>query len=291
MPLAPDRHITPEHARFINEVEKLEPVDTGDLYPYVRQAGYHGSRDDQYALGRTNDYSIRSADDKAGPSDKTAAFDWISESARLHGDHTVMYRYGRRIRDAFTQRDPRLSGWREWLTYLDGQLIGFDFVGWYTRVPDPSHDMHHHMSKIRRYTTHWPSYASMLSILAGEPLGAWRVGQSRYQQQEEDMALDDLERAWVQDAFEYARTLARWTDQTLGPISDATASTPDSPQVNIFKQRFEALAADVAEIKARPQVQPAPIDTATLKAALLDPEVAAVLVEAARQGAEAAEDS
>lgn len=180
MPIQPDGHITAEHARFINAVEQLEPVDTGDLYPYVRQPGYHGSRDDQYALGRPNDYSIRSADDKAGPSDKTAGFDWVSESARLHDDHTVMYRYGQRIRDAYNRRDPRLAGWREWLTYLDGQLIGFDFVGWYTRIPDPSHGMHHHLSKIRRYTTHWPSYASMLSILAAEPLEIWRAGSSRY---------------------------------------------------------------------------------------------------------------
>lgn len=181
VPLQPDKHITPEHARFINEVEKLEPDDTGDLYPYVRQAGYHGSRLDQLAVGKPNDYSVRLADDKAGPADKTAGFDWISESARLHNDHTVMYRYGRRIRDAYTRRDERLAGWREWLTYLDGKLIGFDFVGWYTRTPDSSHGMHHHLSKLRRYVTHWPSYAAMLSILAGESLAVWRAGQSRYQ--------------------------------------------------------------------------------------------------------------
>lgn len=180
--LNPDAHITAEHARFINEVEQLELSDTGDLYPYVRQAGYHGSRADQISLDRPNDYSIRLADDKAGPSDKTAAFDWISESARLHNDHTVMYRYGRRIKAAFDRRDPRLKGWREWLTYLDGQLVGFDFVGWFTRVPDSSHGMHHHLSKLRGYVTDWPSYAGMLSILADEPLSTWQAGQSRYYQ-------------------------------------------------------------------------------------------------------------
>lgn len=182
MPLKPDKHITEEHCRFINEVAKLEPADTGDLYPYVRQAGYHGSRADNIALGRTNDYSIRSADDKAGPSDKTAGFDWISEAARLRNDHTIMYRYASRIRDAYNRRDPRLRGWREWLTYLDGKLIGYDFVGWYTRTPDSSHGMHHHLSKLRRYTTDWPSYAAMLSILVDEPLAAWQAGRSRYQE-------------------------------------------------------------------------------------------------------------
>lgn len=197
MPINPDKHITPEHASFINEVEKLEPVDTGDLYPYVRQAGYHGSRADQLALGRPNDYSIRSADDRAGPDDKTAAFDWISEAARLRNDHTVMYKYGRRIRDAFNRRDPRLHGWREWLTYLDGALIGFDFVGWYTRVPDPSHGMHHHLSKLRRYTTDWASYASMLSILAGEPLEVWTAGRSRYQGEDMSERANQVIEAWA----------------------------------------------------------------------------------------------
>lgn len=191
MPLQPDKRITAEHARFINEVQKLEQTDTGGLYPYARQAGYHGTRDDQIALGRPNDYSIRSADDKAGPSDKTAAFDWISESARLRGDHTIMYRYARRIQAAFNARDPRLKGWREWLTYLDGKLIGYDFVGWYTRVPDSSHGMHHHMSKLRRYVSDWRSYASMLSILAGESLATWTSGQSRYNPGGDDMTPDE----------------------------------------------------------------------------------------------------
>lgn len=190
MPISPDKHITAEHARFINEVEKLEPGDTGGLYPYVRQAGYHGSRNDQIALGLTNDYSIRLADDKAGPADKTAAFDWISEAARLRGDYTYMNKYGRRIRDAYNNRDTRLAGWREWLTYIDGILIGFDFVGWYTRTPGSSHKMHHHLSKLRRYTTHWPSYAAMLSLLAGEPLSIWQAGRSRYQEGNE-MFVDD----------------------------------------------------------------------------------------------------
>jgi hypothetical protein len=185
VPLKPDSRITAEHARFINAVAALDPGDTGALSPYVKQAGYHGTRDDQYALGRSNDYSVRTADDKAGPSDKTAAFDWISESARLRGDHTVMYRYAARIRDAYNRRDPRLRGWREWLTYLDGKLIGFDFVDWYTRTPGASHDMHHHMSKVRRYTTDWPSYAAMLSILAGEPLTVWQAGISRYQERKD----------------------------------------------------------------------------------------------------------
>lgn len=56
----------------------------------------------------------------------------------------------------------------------------------------------------------------------------------------------------------------------------------------------DALAAvrtDIEELKNRPAVQPTPIDVETLKAALRSPEVQAVLIEAVRQGANAAEDS
>lgn len=51
------------------------------------------------------------------------------------------------------------------------------------------------------------------------------------------------------------------------------------------------LIRDVTELKARPAVAPAPIDAATLAAALQDPAVQAVLKAAAQAGAEAAEDS
>lgn len=56
-------------------------------------------------------------------------------------------------------------------------------------------------------------------------------------------------------------------------------------------QAANAMVATLKAIEEKPQVEPAPIDVATLKAALMDPEVVAVLVEAARQGANAAEDS
>lgn len=51
------------------------------------------------------------------------------------------------------------------------------------------------------------------------------------------------------------------------------------------------LQADVDELQAKPPVVAGPVDPAALKAALLDPEVLAAFREAARQGAELAEDS
>lgn len=108
-------------------------------------------------------------------------------------------------------------------------------------------------------------------------------------QEEDDM--DSLERAWLSNDMEYSRSVHQWTDETLGTISDDFAGTVDQKQPNKFKQAFAALAADVAELKSRPQVQPAPIDPASLVAALLHPDVQALLVAAAEQGANAAEDS
>lgn len=243
MPIEPDARVTPEMARFINACEALEPADTGDLYPYVRQRGYHGSRRDNIALGYPNDYSIRSAADRRGPDDKAAAFDWISESARLHGDHTVMNRYSRRVRSAYNTRDARLAGWREWLTWCDGALIGFDFADWYTRVPDPSHGMHHHGSIQREFVGHWPTYAGMLSILAAEPLTVWQAGGSRYL---EDDVTPEQNDHLVANAWRTYALLQGWTD--LPPGAGPTAAGDQFPMV----ARLNKLCGDVEELKARP---------------------------------------
>jgi hypothetical protein len=186
MPLAPDPRVTPEMIRFINECEKLEPGDTGALFPYADKRGYHNTvkRNQQKWPG---DYSIRLADDLRGNLTVCRAFDWISESARTRGDRRIMNKYGRRIRDAYSRRDPRYAGWREVLTQVDdGAPEGFNVGpggGWYTRTPDMSHDYHHHLSKLTAYVDDWPTYAGMLSILADEPLSVWRAGHSRYLQE------------------------------------------------------------------------------------------------------------
>lgn len=191
MPIAPDSRVTAELARFINECERLEPDDTGSLYPYADKSGYHNTVERNLERW-PGEYSTKLADDLRGNRKVCRAFDWISESARTRGDRTVMNRYGRRLRDAYLRRDPRFKGWREVLTQVDaGQPEGFNVGpgGWYTRTPDMSHDYHHHLSKLTAYVADWPTYAGMLSILAGEPLESWLAGKSRYlTQQEDDMA-------------------------------------------------------------------------------------------------------
>lgn len=191
MPIAPDSRVTAELARFINECERLEPDDTGSLYPYADKSGYHNTVERNLERW-PGEYSTKLADDLRGNRKVCRAFDWISESARTRGDRTVMNRYGRRLRDAYLRRDPRFKGWREVLTQVDaGQPEGFNVGpgGWYTRTPDMSHDYHHHLSKLTAYVDDWPTYAGMLSILADEPLVVWLAGKSRYlTQQEDDMA-------------------------------------------------------------------------------------------------------
>lgn len=56
-------------------------------------------------------------------------------------------------------------------------------------------------------------------------------------------------------------------------------------------RKIPGIEETLAELMERPAVEATPIDAATLKAALLDPDVRAVLVDAVREGAEAAEDS
>lgn len=60
---------------------------------------------------------------------------------------------------------------------------------------------------------------------------------------------------------------------------------------NVLHQKIDELRSKVAALEARPPVAATPVDAATLKAALLDPEVKAALLDLVRQGANLAEDS
>lgn len=60
--------------------------------------------------------------------------------------------------------------------------------------------------------------------------------------------VDDLERAWLKNAHEYARAVGLWLDETADTISDASAATPDKKAPNVFKQEFGKLQTEVGEI-------------------------------------------
>lgn len=95
---------------------------------------------------------------------------------------------------------------------------------------------------------------------------------------EDDMSWDDV------TAIQGGATSAGWQSETA-------PSWARSYGAYNLRSVEERITAKLEALAAQPPVQPTPIDVATLKAALLDPEVRAVLVDAARQGADAAEDS
>ena len=161
-------HISDAMWRFVQECLDLDD-DTVNAGTFGDKPGYHNSRNELLRDGLRTDYSIQLADDKAGPGEYGAGFDWTFRSAQA-GNYAKISKYGGRIARAFKRRDPRLRGWREVLVQadMDAQPEGFDFVGWYTRVPDNTHRWHAHFSILRRYINHWPTYAGMLQILQGK---------------------------------------------------------------------------------------------------------------------------
>lgn len=148
---------------------------------FADKPGYHNTRNNLVNQGRTNDYSIRLAADKAGPGDKTAAFDWTFPDAQS-GRYGTIVKYGQRVRAAFHSRDPRTRGWREVLIQADADsnAEGYDFTSWSERTPDSSHLWHGHFSVLRQYLNDMTVMNGMLSILWGESLETWRAGRSRY---------------------------------------------------------------------------------------------------------------
>lgn len=166
--------IAPTLAAFAGECLRLSPgsqnggIEPGD----PKQGGYHNSRDKLISLGKTGDYSLRTAWDKRGNGSRACAFDWTFPDAQ-RGDYSTIRRFMTRIRQAYDRNDERLTGWREALGQqdADNDPEGIDFVERRLRTPDMSHMWHIHFSVLRDFVDEaWP-YNNMLSILRGDPPG------------------------------------------------------------------------------------------------------------------------
>ncbi|GIJ43607.1 hypothetical protein Val02_04930 [Virgisporangium aliadipatigenens] len=218
---------------------------------FTDKPGYHNTRDNLFRQGRTNDYSVRLDADRAGPGDKTAAFDWTFPDAQ-RGQYGTIIRYGERVRKAFRERDPRLRGWREVLIQADadGNAEGYDFSNWAERTPDSTHLWHGHFSVLRRYLNDMSVMNGMLSILFGESLDTWRAGLSRYGGPNMAELTDALARQ-IHNADTY---LWRGLTQLDDKVPDIRSATGAGTVDNRFAQQFKQLVRDVAELKARPQV-------------------------------------
>jgi hypothetical protein len=171
----PDR-ITDASWWFMEQLLGLAPgTVNGGIYAI--KPGYHNTRNNLRAHPAwRNDYSIRLPADRRGPGDKAAGYDWTFPDAQA-GDYRRIRMYGDRVRRAFQQRDPRLSGWREVMIQADADAPpeGYDFVTWTTRTPEPAHRWHGHFSELRENLESYPTKQAMLSILDGRSLAEWRA--------------------------------------------------------------------------------------------------------------------
>lgn len=167
--------VSPATQRFVERLLALAPgTQNGGIVPGdPNQGGYHNSRNKLYALGKTNDYSVRLAADKRGNGDRFCGIDWTFPEAQ-RGDFSRIRFYGNRVRDAWNRRDPRLAGWREVLIRSDDGIAGYDFQPFSFRTPDSSHGWHGHFSVLRENVDTPAVYDNMISILAGESLASWQ---------------------------------------------------------------------------------------------------------------------
>jgi hypothetical protein len=160
--------ISDELWRFRNACLALESGSNDrDGGIYADKPGYHATRDQN----DPDDYSVRDAPDKKGPSDKSAAWDWIFGNAQ-NGDYSRISVYGKRMLAAWNAHDPRCNVLREFLgqTDTDDTPEGLDFRYFSKRTPDDSHSWHIHFSFVRAYIMIAGALEGVLSVLRGETL-------------------------------------------------------------------------------------------------------------------------
>ncbi|GIJ46529.1 hypothetical protein Val02_34150 [Virgisporangium aliadipatigenens] len=245
-------------------VESCLAMHPGTQYggTFADKPGYHNTRNNLYNQGRTNDYSVRLAADKAGPGDKCAAFDWTFPDAQS-GRYGTIIQYGERVRSAYWARDPRLRGWREVLIQADWDesAEGYDFTSWSERTPDSSHLWHAHFSCLRQYLNDITVMNGMLSILWGESLETWNNGQSKYGGNMAEFT-DEMARK-IHNSDNY---LWRGLTQLDDVVVDVRSATGTGTVDNKFAKQFKQLVADVAELKK--QTTFGGVDGSTVAAAL-----------------------
>ena len=147
-----------------------------------RSPGYHTSRQDLQAQGRSSDYSIQCAADRRGQASDAAGVDitfgTLAELVLVH----------KRLRVACTPNavgayDPRIECLREFIGTLDGKVVsGYNRVatgsGTRSRVGwdpsgfgDDSHLWHEHLSVLRDRVRSANDIAGLAEVICGLPAG------------------------------------------------------------------------------------------------------------------------
>lgn len=83
----------------------------------------------------------------------------------------------------------------------------------------------------------------------------------------------------------------KWRLAALVQNSSDVLGGPVAGEDNNLARTLARIETNIADLQSRAQATATPVDAATLKAALQDPAVMAVLVDAAKQGANQAEDA
>jgi hypothetical protein len=155
-------------------MEQLQALQPGSRNGgiYANKPGYHNTR----AANSANDYSVREPEDKGGPGDKAAAYDWTFPDAQRGSYQTISRYSGRLLASGRDRNDPRLNGWREFFgqTDTDDDVEGWNFRHDRTTRSDRSHLWHIHLSEDRDKVTSMDNKRKLLSVLRGETVEQWR---------------------------------------------------------------------------------------------------------------------
>ena len=164
--------ITAELWWFWEQFQKLEPTARlGGIF--ATKAGYHNTR----AGNRASDYSVQSVVDRQGPATRSAGIDITFPDAQ-RGDYRTIIKYSARL--LASGRDPNDERGNYLRSFFgnvdtDREVEGWDFQRVRPSTSDSSHLWHIHLSFSRATVGDMKAMRAVLSILAGEPVGAWRA--------------------------------------------------------------------------------------------------------------------
>lgn len=159
---------------LMQQLLALQP-GTEDSGMYVDKPGYHNTR----AGNSPDDPSVVHPEDRGGPDDLAAAYDWTFTDAK-NGRYGTIARYSSRLlASGMDPNDQRLDGWREFFgqTDNDSQVEGWDFRHHRAATSDDTHLWHIHLSEDRDKVTSYDNKVALLSVLKGETVNQWRSTQ------------------------------------------------------------------------------------------------------------------
>lgn len=223
----------------------------------VHLRGYHRSREwvknSAYCTNRSYSVSETAGNKSGGDSRWLAGMDITLPT-------TLLLEVCKRLDVAV--RSGTLEKVTEWYGNLDGDTIvdGYNNIANRVASSDSSHLWHLHISLDRGRAGE--DHTDLYETLTGDEMVnqiEWNTG-------------------WL-----VQRGVLELQDAVDIPPDSKLGVTGVNDFPNPFAKAFKTLQADVAALKARPAVQSAPVDPATLKAVLLDPEVLAAVAKAVNE--------